>query len=308
MNKWTDIPPLLQKYLYYKEVMLNHSAQTIQEYYYDIRRFLRYTFLNENNPSDSAMKSCDISHLGKDYFQSLTKENINQYLLWLTLEQGVKATSRKRKIAAITMFFRYLKEEEGLSIQIDKIPLPKVGARLPQSLSMEEIEELLHGIQGKHQTRNYAMILLFLTCGLRVSELVQLDKGDMQDDTLRVIGKGNQERLLYLPQETQDAIHDYLQQRNDNLAPLFVSQKKQRISKIQVQKMVGNAVESAGLDRHKYTTHKLRHTAATQLLRAGVNIRVVQEILGHKNLNTTQIYTHVSSEDLKKASQVKILP
>lgn len=306
MNEKQDIPPLLRDFLNYKQVMLNHSSGTIQEYYYDLRLFLRFLQCRESNPSIKQVESADIGSLDPNFFQAITKKDVTNYVAWLSYEKHLKASSRKRKIASITVFFQYLREEEQLNIQIEKIPRPKTGSRLPQVLEVEEIDLLLHGVQGLHKVRNYAMIVLFLSCGLRVSELVSLNCKDIQGERLRIIGKGDKERVVYLSEQGKKAISAYLEEREQEQEALFLSQKNQRISKVQVQKIVGQALERGGLDRSKFSTHTLRHTSATQLLRGGVNIRVVQEMLGHKNLNTTQIYTHVNHKDLQEASKIDV--
>lgn len=286
-----EIPELLQGFLDYKSEKMSHSPDSIQEYYYDLRRFLRFTHLSKSKPEDEELKLCQIGELGADFFRNLGQKQVDDYLFWLSQEKKVQGSSLKRKIAALTTFFRYLKEEEGFDLELKKIPLPQGSRGLPKFLNDQEVEELLHGIQGKHQSRNYAMILLFLHCGLGVSALISLNREDFHGNSLEIRGKGA--RVLPLSPECQVALEDYLLGRKDELSPLFLSQKGNRISKVQVHKIVGKALELAGLEEGHFSPHKLRHTAALDFLSKGLELRKVQEILGHKNINTTRIYRKI---------------
>ena len=172
--------------------------------------------------------------------------------------------------------------------------------------------DLLDRVDGKNAVRDYCLLTLFLNCGLRISELVGLNKTDVRGDQLRVLGKGNKERMLYLNDACQRALEDWLTER-DTLAlvdqnALFVTlQNRRRISTAAVHKLVKKHLAAAGLDSSQYSSHKLRHTAATLMLQNGVDVRTLQEVLGHDHLNTTQIYTHVDNEDLRTAARANPL-
>ena len=153
--------------------------------------------------------------------------------------------------------------------------------------------------------------MLFLNCGIRRSELVGLNISDVYEDRIRVIGKGNKERIVYFGSACHKAIEAYMEERNqivltDNRA-LFGSRNGNRISVTAVHRLVEKALLKAGLDATQFSAHKLRHTAATMMLSGGVDIKTVQEVLGHENLNTTQIYTHIESTELKLAAEANPL-
>ena len=153
--------------------------------------------------------------------------------------------------------------------------------------------------------------MLFLNCGIRRSELVGLNLSDVYEDRIRVIGKGNQERFVYFGSACRKAIDAYLVVRNekvlsDNRA-LFGSRDSKRISVTAVHRLVKKALLQAGLDSTQFSAHKLRHTAATMMLSGGVDVKTVQEVLGHENLNTTQIYTHIENTELKIAAEANPL-
>ena len=150
--------------------------------------------------------------------------------------------------------------------------------------------------------------MLFISCGLRVSELVSLNVHDIYEDHLRVLGKGNKERVVFFGDGCREAIDDYLAVRNNEKVAekdkdaLFISQKNCRFGVRGVQQMVEKKLSLAGLDATRYSPHKLRHTAATLMLKNGVDTRALQEVLGHSNLNTTQIYTHLDNAALHEAA------
>jgi site-specific recombinase XerD len=165
---------------------------------------------------------------------------------------------------------------------------------------------LLSSISGEHVERNYAMITLFLNCGLRLSELVNIDLSSMKDDTLTVLGKGGKERTIYLNHACKKSIEHYLTVRKSgnikDKNALFLSERNNRISTKTVQYIVKKFIAKSGFDEKKYSVHKLRHTAATLMYKHGnVDIRSLQEILGHESISTTEIYTHVDNKQLRDA-------
>ena len=186
--------------------------------------------------------------------------------------------------------------------------MPNRQASLPRYLEEAECERLLAACDGPYTYRDYAILMLFLSCGLRVSELVSLNITDVYEDHVRVIGKGNKERVVFFAEGCREAIDDYLAVRDGEKViekdknALFISQKKCRMGTRAVQYMLEKKLLAAGLDASRYSPHKLRHTAATLMLKNGVDTRALQEVLGHSNLNTTQIYTHLDNSALREAA------
>lgn len=314
-------PPLLRDFLSYHQNIKMHSPKTVEEYFLDLRMFLRFIKLQR----DPALRSIpfeeiDILDVSVDVIKSIGVSDILDFMTFLsqrvglshhgTTNSGLAAKSKARKQASIRSFFTYLTKtvhllESNPSLSIDG---PKARKTLPQYLSESECNRLLEAVDGPFATRDYCIILLFLTCGLRVSELVGINLPDLRDDSLRVRGKGNRERMLYLNEGCLAAIDDYLLERPaERVAPqdkeaLFISRNCRRINVRSVQNLVDKALLKASLDIGRYSPHKLRHTAATLLLKNGVDVRTLQDVLGHENLNTTQIYTHVDGEGLRIAA------
>ena len=309
---WLESPPILQEFLNYHESILSHSSKTVDEYFLDLRAFFRYLKLRRNPASVSADFQ-DISILDVD-LEFVSKTQLSEIYGFLTYLSGgaqsgkAEASTRARKCAAIRSFYNYLCVHAR---QLETDPTqalnnPKLRKTLPRYLSLSESLRLLESVSGPNEIRDYCILTLFLNCGPRVGELVGLNVQDIRDDTVRVLGKGNKERQLYLNEACLGGLEAYLAVR---LTPkdeprhkdaLFVSRNRTRLTTRSVENIVQKAVTQAGLDR-KYSPHKLRHTAATLMLNNGVDIRTLQDVLGHENLGTTQIYTHVSDANLKLA-------
>ena len=183
---------------------------------------------------------------------------------------------------------------------------PKIPKTLPHYLTLDESKRLLSVVDGKNKEREYCILCIFLNCGLRISELVGLNLQDDHGDSLRILGKGSKERVVYLNDACREALDRYLAVRKEIAPPrttaMFLSNRRTRISCDSVQVMVKKNLTRAGLDASQYSTHKLRHTAATLMLQNGVDVRTLQEVLGHEHLNTTQIYTHVDNDQLRTAA------
>ena len=194
---------------------------------------------------------------------------------------------------------------------VQDLDSPKLPKTLPRYLSLEESRALLSAVDGKHRVRDYCILCIFLNCGLRISEIVGMNIADIRTDSLRILGKGSKWRVVYLNDATEDAINAYLAVRKSIDAvdrnALFLSNRRTRISREAVHSMVKKSLLRAGLDADKYSAHKLRHTAATLMLQNGVDVRTLQEVLGHEHLNTTQIYTHVDSAELRTAARANPL-
>lgn len=303
------IPDVLKDFLIYLETVQGKSPNTVKEYFYDLRTFFRFLKTKRGiieNVQDIA--SIDISDVDLSLIKSVQLNDLYAYISFLSNQKRNNARSRARKVASIRTFFKYLTTKAKLLPVNPAIELesPKVGSRNPIYLSLEESRELLASVNGPFKERDYAILTLFLNCGLRLSELVGINISDIKDDTLRVIGKGNKERIVYLNEACTDAINAYLKVRpHDDVKDrdaLFLSKLKQRISPKTVQYLVKKYVVSAGLDETKYSTHKLRHTAATLMYKYGdIDIRTLQQLLGHENISTTQIYTHVDNDMVRRA-------
>lgn len=246
--------------------------------------------------------------------RDITLTDIYSYMNYLSRDRGLNNTSRARKVATIRSFYKYLTNKAKLleTNPVQDLDSPRLKKSLPKYLNLEESIDLLDNVDGKNASRDYCILTLFLNCGLRISELVGLNKTDIRDDQLRVLGKGNKERMLYLNDACQRALKDWLIERDsltlvDQNALFVTLQNRRRISTAAVHKLVKKHLAAAGLDSSQYSSHKLRHTAATLMLQNGVDVRTLQEVLGHDHLNTTQIYTHVDNDDLRAAARANPL-
>ena len=319
-----DNPDYLNAFLDYTLINLNKSPNSVKEYNYDLANFLRYI----------KQKYCTLSEDEKDFKKIIYKDvpfevinkvklsDIRSYLSVLRTSSGCKATTIARKSSSIRIFFHYLacKDDE---FKIDSDPAqdlenPKLERRLPKFLSLDESKQLLSSAQSistndrenRNIERDYAILTLFLNCGMRLSELVGINITDIDfsENRMTVIGKGNKERVIYLNKSCINAINSYLKVRPRNVAKiedknaLFLSERHERIANRTVQNIVKQELKKAGIDSNKYSVHKLRHTAATLMYQYGnVDIRALQELLGHESISTTEIYTHVSNEQVKNA-------
>ena len=321
MNDYrTESPQILRDFLIYHETIRGHSKATVNEYYLDLRNFLRYLKISRGLvPRDSELDTIDILDIDAEFLRKVTLIEVYEYLAYLSRDRvknrnaeeaqyGLSASTRARKIAAIRSFFKYLTSKAHI---LDENPLadldsPKIPKTLPTYLTLEESKRLLSAVEGKNKERDYCILCLFLNCGLRISEIVGLNLSDLQTDHLRIFGKGSKERIVYLNDACLDAIADYLVVRSNIAAvdrnAFFLSNRRSRMSTDAVHAMVKKTLKQAGLDPEKYSAHKLRHTAATLMLNNGVDVRTLQEVLGHENLNTTQIYTHVDNSGLRVAA------
>lgn len=307
-----NMPIILEDYLNYMETIRGKSPNTVKEYFFDLRTFfrflkVRYKMVEKNTP----FEDIDITDIDIKTIQKVTIQDLYAYISFVDKIRGNGNYAKSRKVASIRSFFNYLKTKVKLIDENPAIGLefPKTDIRQPIYLTLEEAEKLLNSVSTnaieEYKKRDYAIITLFLNCGMRLSELVSIDIDKIRNDTLTVIGKGNKERTIYLNEACIDAVADYMSVRpkvpNDEKA-LFISKRKNRISTRAVQHMIDKYLKLSGLDTHVYSTHKLRHTAATLMYKYGnVDIRALQEILGHENISTTQIYTHIDDERLRDA-------
>lgn len=304
----TDIPIIMNDFLNYMETIKGKSKNTTKEYYYDLRMFFRFIKQHKKYTEEVDIENIGISELGIELISEISLSDLYSFISYTSRERDNTASSRARKIACIKSFFNYVTNKAKLLKYnpASELESPKILKRLPKYLNVEESKRLLNSIKGTHHHRDYAIITIFLNCGLRLSELVNIDINKIKGETLSVIGKGNKERTVYLNHACLKAIEAYLRVRpadgvKDKNA-LFLSERKQRISNKTVQYMVKKHVKASGLDPERYSTHKLRHTAATLMYKHGkVDIRALQQILGHESISTTEIYTHVDNQQLKNA-------
>ena len=314
MDYRIDAPDILCDFLSYHETVRGHSSKTVDEYYLDLRTMFRYLKLRKGLVDDATpFDEIIIRDINLAFIAKISLNDIYDYLSYLSRERNLNAASRARKVSTIRSFFKYLtNKSHQLQINpVEDLDPPKILKSLPRYLSLDESVRLLNSVQGRNQTRDYCILMLFLNCGLRISELVNLNLGDIHNDYIRVLGKGNKERILFINDGCRAAIDQYLVVRSSQhpLDPkaFFISGHRQRISKSAVHLLVKKYLSMAGLDSSQYSSHKLRHTAATLMLQNGVDVRTLQEILGHDHLNTTQIYTHVDSADLRIAAKANPL-
>jgi len=303
-----DAPLIIKDFLNYMLTIKGKSKNTVKEYFYDLRLFLRYIKMERKLTEETDIDKIDISDVDIDLIRTITLSDLYSFMSYISRERNNHANSRARKVASIKSFFNYLATKARLLDYnpASELESPKILKRLPKYLNIEESKRLLAVVEGKNKERDYAILTLFLNCGLRLSELVSININKIKNDTLTVIGKGNKERTIYLNKACKSAIDAYLRVRpvdgvKDKNA-LFLSERKKRISNKTVQHIVKKYIKAAGLDPERYSTHKLRHTAATLMYKHGnVDIRALQEILGHESVSTTEIYTHVDNQHLKNA-------
>lgn len=307
---FNDLPDIAIEYLNYMLTIKNTSKKTVSEYYYDLRTFFRYIKVIKYNADENDFKNIAVDDITAEDLKKINLTDLYGFLSYTSRELDNTAVTRSRKVSCLRSFYKYLHNKVKI---IDHNPTteldsPKLVKRLPKYLKLDESLKLLQSIEGKKNTaRDYAIITLFLNCGMRLSELVGINVNSIKGDTLTVIGKGNKERTVYLNKACREAIDNYLVERNKmqgikDPKALFLSERKVRISPKTVQYLVKKHIKNAGLNADKYSPHKLRHTAATLMYKHGnVDIRALQAILGHESIATTEIYTHLDDEQLREA-------
>lgn len=305
-------PPIIRDFLTYNETIKGKSSKSVDEYYLDLQTFFRYILLVRGKVDKKIdFKQIDISPVDAELISSVTISDLYAFIVFCKEELSNNAATRARKTSTLRIFFKYLTSQIHLleTNPAEMLEAPKVKSGLPKHLSLEDSLELLSVVDGPNKERDYCILTLFLNCGMRLSELCGLNLSDIRaDGTMRLLGKGNKERIVYINDACEVAIKEYLAVRpNDGIEfadrnALFISRNKKRISNKTVQHIVKSYLEKAGLGGQGYSTHKLRHTAATLMYQHGdVDIRVLKDILGHSNLGTTQIYTHISDRQIKNA-------
>ena len=325
MQKYSDCPNILKEFLVYHETIKGQSQLTISEYYLDLRMFLRFVkLMRKDMPISTKLEDISIKDIDLNFVREIDTSDVFDFLSYLSNDRalnpdsaapnyGLSPSARARKLSAIKSFYKYLtvRTKQLQENPVAELEYPKLRKSLPKYLTMEQSAALLQAVSGQNEKRDYAILMLFLNCGIRRSELVGLNLTDVYEDRIRVVGKGNKERFVYFGSACRKAIDVYLVERNqkiltDNRA-LFGSRNGNRISTDAVHRLVKKALLQAGMDSTQFSAHKLRHTAATMMLSGGVDVKTVQEVLGHENLNTTQIYTHIENTELKLAAEANPL-
>ena len=315
LDDLSDVPDILMEFLEYHSTVRGHSDRTVFAYYTDLKILFRFLKIRRHLvPFGTDFNSIDITDVDLDFIEKTKIEELYRYQSFSPEMQGstssLAAASRCRRTSSVKSFYNYLVNKRHL---LDKnitqeLDMPKRQASLPRYLEESECDRLLAACEGKFEYRDYAILMLFLSCGLRISELCSLNLTDVYEDHVRVLGKGNKERVVFFADGCREALDDYLAVRdNGKISPeavnaLFISSVNKRITPRGVEQMVEKKLLMAGLDASRYSPHKLRHTAATLMLKNGVDTRALQEVLGHSNLNTTQIYTHLDNSSLHEAA------
>lgn len=311
-NDYNDCPRAVVDFLNYSETIRGLAVRSVNAYYIDLRTFFR--FLKQYRglvSSDSSFDEIDLKDIDLEFIKKIDKSEVYEFLYFVTKERDNAAATRARKLSSLRGFFKYMTNKTGQLIAnpTDDIETPKTKKRLPKYLSLDESRELLSSIQSDFFERDYCIITLFLNCGMRLSELVGVNVTDIKNDTIRIVGKGNKERILYLNAACLSSIQVYLDERGKmstirDKSALFISRKTgRRLTARRIQQIVNACLATAGLAGKGYSVHKLRHTAATLMYQYGqVDMLVLKEMLGHANLATTEIYTHLDVNELKTAA------
>ena len=308
-------PDVVRQFLIYNEAIKNKASSSIDEYFRDLQTFFRYIKLIKGKVfDDTQFDRIEINDVDIDLIKTINVNDLYSYLIFCKDDRNNNSTTRARKVSTLRQFFKYLTVHTH---QLDENPAelldaPKLKKALPKHLTLDNSLKLLNSVKesdGKNSVRDYCIITLFLNCGLRLSELCNLNVTDLNTDgSLKILGKGNKERVIYLNDACRSSLSEYLKIRPNEGIPadhknaLFISRNRRRISNKTVQHIVYSYLEKIGLGGQGLSVHKLRHTAATLMYQhGGVDVRVLQNILGHENLGTTQIYTHVADSQVKEA-------
>lgn len=308
---YSDAPKIIYKFLIYNETIRGKSRSTVTEYYQDLKTFFKFIkqhkgIVNKKTP----INEIDISDIDIEIIRDITLNDAYEFLLYCKNERNNNEKTRARKVSTLKSFFKYMFSNSLINYNpFEDLETPKLRKSLPKYLDLETSLSLLDAVDGPYKERNYAIITIFLNCGLRLAELCAMNINDLnfKDNYFRVKGKGNKERVVYMNDACVNAIKKHLEIRlkstSQEKEALFISRNDKRISRRMVQQIVEDLLKKIGLTGQGYSTHKLRHTAATLMYQHGnVDIRVLQEILGHENLGTTEIYTHLSSKQMKNAT------
>lgn len=301
-------PKILRDFLVYLTTIKGKSMRTRQEYEYDLQLFFRFQWAIQHDVPIDQINNATIANISIEWLREITLEDLYLFMEYCEVTRKNSAAARARKAATLKSFFRYVKTKRRLIDEnpAEQLETPKIGKRTPIYMNMEEATTFMSGVNHVAQsTRNYCIIMFFLNLGIRVTELCNLNTSSVNGQYITVMGKGNKERTIYLNDTCQQALKAY---RDDNRyvykgtgdEPLFISQKGTRLTRQTVAKIIKQVNMSSGLKKDKLTPHKLRHTSATMMYKAGADIRSLQHILGHTSVATTQIYTHIENEEMQQ--------
>ncbi len=303
----TQLPKIMKDFLVYLTTIKGKSQRTRKEYEYDLTLFFRFHLAMENDMDITQIDKMSIATITIEEIRNITLEDLYLFMEYCEVQRQNSASARARKVATLKSFFKYIKGKRRLIEEnpAEELETPKIGRRKPIYMNMDEATQFIEGIQiHRASPRNYCMMMFFLNLGIRVSELCQLNTSSIQGRYLTVIGKGNKERTVYLNDSCILALRNYEQSgktsyKGEGEEPLFISQKGTRFTRQTVAKIVKQINKQSGLQKDRLTPHKLRHTSATMMYKAGADIRSLQHILGHSSVATTQIYTHIEDEQLQ---------
>ena len=326
---YDEAPQTVKDYIYYQQIVKGRSELTVKNYYTDLRTFFRFYKIKNGRASADPKEFSQISiaDISDDDIRAVDLMLVQEFLVYVSRERSNDQKARYRKAVSLRQFFKYLTNQKRFFEvnPLANLELPSPKAALPKFLTLEQALELLANIDTPDRKRDYCIVVFFLNCGMRLSELVGIDMNDIRavkgmdgslTYTLKVLGKGSKERIIYLNDACVNAYMDYLspdetdpdvraaagcRDMSAQTDALFLSKRRTRISNRRVQQIVEECLKSCGLDNMGLSVHKLRHTAATLMYQNGVDVRVLKDVLGHENLNTTQIYTHVSNAQLENA-------
>lgn len=305
---YKDSFPILDEFLAYLLTIKGRSKQTVYAYYTDLH--LLFSFLAKQKKYDENKALADF--IDKSFLSSVTYSDILSFLYHMQQEQNNSAKTQARKVSAIKVFFRYLLHNDIITKNpAEQLSSPSLPKKIPKHLSLSESYSLLSHVDGPYRERDFCILVLFVNCGMRLSELVGINMTDIGDDhSLLLKGKGNKERIIYLNQMCIDAIARYQKVKEKEFEgkpydrrPLFLGKTGRRLGKRRIEDIVNRCLRQSGLKQEGVSVHKLRHTAATLMYQSGTDIRTLKEVLGHSNISTTQIYTHVSNQQIKKATE-----
>ncbi|MBR3692290.1 MAG: tyrosine recombinase XerC [Clostridia bacterium] len=314
-----DAPQVLRQFYNYIETVRGKSPRTADEYYRDLRIFFRWLLWYRGLVAkDTPFNEISIAPVNVELLAAVELSDVYEYMHFLSRERpshprdpnkgyGIGASARARKVASLRSFYKYL---TVTTHQIETNPVanlepPKRRKSLPKYLTVDQSLGLLSGVTGPNTERDLAILTIFLNCGIRVSELCAISLSDIKEDTLVITGKGNKQRIVYLNPATKAAIDSWMAVRaklpSSTSPRLFITRQSRQISPSTVKWLVKKHLSAAGISAEGYSAHKLRHTAATLMYQNGVDVRVLQEVLGHENLDTTKIYTHIDNASVREA-------
>jgi integrase/recombinase XerD len=297
-NNNIELHQSVTDFLDYCRTIKGLSDESISGYYNDLKMFFDYIKqLKKKNITDRLIKNIEL-------------QDLHKFMTYLEKDCGNNARTRCRKVSTLKSYFEYLQNVTKLIISNPSYSLrkPKVPKTKPVAMSIQECEKLLNSLDkdSYFYYRDRCILMIFLQCGLRLSELINIKVSDVQNIRMIINGKGNKERDAFLSESCIKSIDDYLEVRNDEEVSeedkeyLFLSREKNKISKRAVQSLVKKHMEDAGLDTNKYHTHSTRHTFATIAYDQGADIIKLSELLGHSNVNTSKIYITLKEEELRE--------